>query len=230
MANPIQHIPEKKSEVADSIVDAAERLLASFGYQKMTMTDLAAEAGIGVGTTYLHFASKADVALAVVQRMHNRTLVELENLAGSADSPEVILQRLLWHRVNSPYQMVRAKLATTSWQQLRRHGAEFMDEVWSSDATRLKQLIHSEALIIAAVISDGIVKGVFLNVDPMETASTYFDTIYGFMPKNLCPHDFSEPGYFELRVKRVIRLLINSILNERDTDGISIDKEKPTDH
>jgi len=46
------------ADVRDAILDAAERLLARYGYRKMTMDDLASEAGIGKGTTYLHFPSK----------------------------------------------------------------------------------------------------------------------------------------------------------------------------
>ena len=42
----------------DRILDAAERLLARFGYKKTTMEDIAREAGLGKRTLYLHFASK----------------------------------------------------------------------------------------------------------------------------------------------------------------------------
>jgi len=47
-----------KEAVKDAIMDATDRLLVRFGYRKMTVEDVAAEAGIGKGTIYLHFSSK----------------------------------------------------------------------------------------------------------------------------------------------------------------------------
>src|SRR5437763_1237801 len=45
---------------AGRILDAADRLLARYGYQKMTVDDLAREAGIGKGTVYLSFPGKSE--------------------------------------------------------------------------------------------------------------------------------------------------------------------------
>jgi hypothetical protein len=42
-------------EVREAILDAGERLLAGYGYKKMTIDDLAREVGIGKGSVYLHF-------------------------------------------------------------------------------------------------------------------------------------------------------------------------------
>ena len=38
-----------REDVHDLILDAADRLLARYGYRKMTMDDLAREVGIGQG-------------------------------------------------------------------------------------------------------------------------------------------------------------------------------------
>jgi len=47
-----------REDISDLILDAADRLLARYGYKKMTMDDLAQEVGIGKGTIYLHFSTK----------------------------------------------------------------------------------------------------------------------------------------------------------------------------
>src|SRR6185369_8650425 len=67
----------------DLILDAAERLLARFGYRKMTMEDLAREAGIGKGTIYLSFPSKEEVALCSIDRVVQRVQQQLQTLAAS---------------------------------------------------------------------------------------------------------------------------------------------------
>jgi AcrR family transcriptional regulator len=57
MRNNIQ-----RESIRDEILDATDRLLARFGYKKMTIDDLAQEVGIGKGTVYLHFSSKEEIA------------------------------------------------------------------------------------------------------------------------------------------------------------------------
>jgi AcrR family transcriptional regulator len=75
-----------------ALLDAAERLLMRFGYRRMTVDDLAREAGIGKGTVYLHFDSKEEVALAVVNRWSERVFDRLRTLA---EEPRPAPQRLL---------------------------------------------------------------------------------------------------------------------------------------
>src|SRR5215208_6425788 len=83
-----------KSAVKDSILDATDRLLARFGYRKMTVEDIATEAGIGKGTIYLHFSSKEEVVLSHVDRIVERLKVRLRELARS-DVPAAERLRLM---------------------------------------------------------------------------------------------------------------------------------------
>jgi TetR/AcrR family acrAB operon transcriptional repressor len=46
---------------AQQIFDAAERLIIRYGYDKMTVADVAKEAGISKGAIYLHFKSKDEL-------------------------------------------------------------------------------------------------------------------------------------------------------------------------
>ena len=88
-----------KQEIRETILDAAERLLTRYGYSKMTMSDLAEEAGIGVGTTYLHFPGKAEVALAVVMRANLRVVEEQRRSAALPGRVEARLRDVLTQRV-----------------------------------------------------------------------------------------------------------------------------------
>lgn len=56
------------------ILRAAERLLRHYGFSKTTVSDIAAEASIGVGTVYLEFSSKNDIIGALAQERHQRLL------------------------------------------------------------------------------------------------------------------------------------------------------------
>lgn len=56
------------SSTPDRILDAAERLFAAKGYEATTLRDVAAEVGIQNPSVYKHFASKADIYEAVLDR------------------------------------------------------------------------------------------------------------------------------------------------------------------
>src|SRR5438046_8519997 len=88
-----------REDISDLILDAADRLLARYGYKKMTMDDVAQEVGIGKGTIYLHFKSKEEIALARVDRIVDRLNERLRAIADSNGSAAARLRRMLLERV-----------------------------------------------------------------------------------------------------------------------------------
>src|SRR5258708_35728022 len=87
------------ADVRDAILDAVARLLAHYRYQKMTMDDVAREAGIGKWTTYLHFPSKQEVVLGSIDRIVDRLLGRLREIAQSDDAPDLKVRKMLVLRV-----------------------------------------------------------------------------------------------------------------------------------
>src|SRR6185503_5139777 len=83
-----------KETVKEAILDATDRLLARFGYRKMTVEDIAAEAGIGKGTIYLHFTSKEEVVLSHIDRIVERLNGQLTEIARSQTTAAERLQSM----------------------------------------------------------------------------------------------------------------------------------------
>src|SRR2546421_4120937 len=77
----------------DQILDAAERVLLGRSDGAMTMDAVAAEAGVGKGTVYHYYASKAEVLAALRARWVERTVAEAAATA-SARRPRSSLQRI----------------------------------------------------------------------------------------------------------------------------------------
>jgi TetR/AcrR family transcriptional regulator len=61
-------VQRRKARTATAILDASERLFLSCGYTSTTMEELAEEADVAVGSIYAHFASKAGVYEALIDR------------------------------------------------------------------------------------------------------------------------------------------------------------------
>lgn len=79
-------------EKATRILDAAEALLVRYGYRRVTVDDVAREAGVGKGTVYLYWPSKLELCGSVLTRQSAQMLAE--QLARTrADPAEVQLHR-----------------------------------------------------------------------------------------------------------------------------------------
>jgi AcrR family transcriptional regulator len=79
-------------EKAARILDAAEVLLVKFGYRRVTMDDVARGAGVGKGTVYLYWPSKAELFGSVLTRESAQMLAG-QLAAVKADPAEVRLHR-----------------------------------------------------------------------------------------------------------------------------------------
>lgn len=70
----------------DAIVEAVNRLLATKGYDAMTVDEVAAEAGMAKASVYKHFASKEDLAAAAMIRALDRAVVFVDGLRENVDA------------------------------------------------------------------------------------------------------------------------------------------------
>ena len=78
----------------ERVLDAAADLLVRWGYQRVTIEEVARRAGIGKGTVYLHFRTKEELFLLVLLRIHHRVVSALvERLL--AEPAEVLPGRML---------------------------------------------------------------------------------------------------------------------------------------
>ncbi|MGE6493105.1 TetR/AcrR family transcriptional regulator [Cupriavidus metallidurans] len=70
----------------DAILDAATRILASKGFDLMTMDDVATEVGISKPSLYKHFKSKDDLVGAAMIRLIDGALTFLDELPADLDA------------------------------------------------------------------------------------------------------------------------------------------------
>jgi len=91
---------ERSRRARDGILDAALTLFAENGYEATTVDEIARRAGVAVGGFYLHFRSKRQVLLVLMDLL----LVELDSRHGSHDDTTRLQDRLSMSlRFDSPY-------------------------------------------------------------------------------------------------------------------------------
>lgn len=83
----IKEAEERKNE----ILDVAERLFGTKGFDSTSTGDILAETGIARGTLYYHFKSKEEILDAMISRMTNRLIEEAKVIAEQKKVP--VLQR-----------------------------------------------------------------------------------------------------------------------------------------
>ena len=74
------------------ILDVAERLFCTNGYDNTSTNDILAEIGIARGTLYYHFKSKEDILDAMIDRILDGIIRRAENIALDESVP--VLERL----------------------------------------------------------------------------------------------------------------------------------------
>lgn len=78
---------EYREAKRDEIVHAAMRAFHRKGFHRASMADIIAESGLSAGAIYGHFDSKADIILAVSQKVIGERMGELETLAATVPMP-----------------------------------------------------------------------------------------------------------------------------------------------
>lgn len=194
-----------KEAVKDAILDATDRLLARFGYRKMTVEDIAAEAGIGKGTIYLHFASKEEVVLSHVDRIVDR--LKQQHLAVIARSentaPERIRQMLL----------ARVLFRFDSIQHYTQSLNDLLAALRAGLLARRAKHFEEEAEIFATVLAEGRASGEFQLADEMATACALLEATNGLLPYSLSTNELGEREEVERRTSALADLLLHGLLS-----------------
>lgn len=196
-----------RQDTREAILDAAERLLTRYGYGKMTMSDLAEEAGIGVGTTYLHFSGKSEVAIGVIKRFNIQVVEEQRRLAASAAPAGVRLRDVLTQRVLIRFERVRQQ----------RHGLDELRTAIRQGAVQeglREQAAHWRGLetrLVAGLLTEGHEAGEFEVEDAMATADAMLWATEALLPRNLRQEDLEAPYLVPQRISRIVDLLLRAV-------------------
>ena len=85
----------RKDEVHKAILNAARKLYRRKGYSKTSMAEIAKEAGISRGNTYIYFKSKLDIFFAIYDEWLTTFIDDLERRVRAKRTPEAKIKTIL---------------------------------------------------------------------------------------------------------------------------------------
>ena len=168
----VKEAEERKNE----ILDVAERLFGTKGFDGTSTNDILNETGIARGTLYYHFKSKEDILDAMIDRMTDRLVQNAAEIAADGKTP--VLQRL-----------TKMMLALHVNGIL---GQEIMEQVHKPQNALMHQKMQEHLLsqitpIVTGLIEEGITQGICQTDYPADVAemtllysNTVFDTLAGY--------------------------------------------------
>ncbi len=155
----VKEAEERKNE----ILDVAERLFGSKGFDNTSTNDILNEIGIARGTLYYHFKSKEDILDAMIDRTIGRLAAGARSLANQQELP--VLQRLAM--------MIQALNISGEW------GDKLMEQLHKPQNALMHQKMQDRLLaemnpLLTALIEEGIAQGICRTDYPAEVAEMTF--------------------------------------------------------
>ena len=202
-----------ETDVRSALLDAADELLARFGYRKTTIEDVARAAGVGKGTVYLHFGSKQELALATIDRLVDRVVERLEAIAAGAEGAAAKLRAMLVARVLIRFDAVARSLASLD---------ELLGAIRPALLERRKRWFEREARVLARVLA----AAPELDVPrPDRTARDLLAATDAFLPYSLTAAETGRRAAIHAQLGRIADLLISGLLHHPPTTAT--DERRP---
>jgi len=197
----------------DRILDAADRLLIRFGYRKMTVEDIAVEAGIGKGTVYLSFPSKEEVALSCIDRMVEGLLSRLRSIA---EEPRGLDERLL--------DMLRLRVLRR-FDYASQHAAS-LDSLLGAvrPAFLIRRATHfrSETEVFAALLKSEARRGTLQVTNAAATADALISATNALLPFSLSARELGRRSDVAKRVDTVAALVIAGLRSAKEAPTLQV--------
>lgn len=187
----------------EAILDATDRLLATRGFRRVTMDDIAVEAGVSRRTIYVYFPSKEEVGLSSIDRVVEQTYAHLAALAAGAGPVDDILRAVLVERVLRRVDSVSAYRTSLD---------ELFEAVRPAYMARRRAHFEREVALVAGVLAAGRACGRFEVDDARATAATLIRATNAFLPYSLSVEELGERRRIAVDVRRMVDLLLKSLV------------------
>ncbi|WP_010096316.1 TetR/AcrR family transcriptional regulator [Ornithinibacillus scapharcae] len=185
----VKRAEERKNE----ILDAADELFGTKGFDGTTTKDILEKVGIARGTLYYYFQSKEEIMDALIERYATNLLNTANFIAKDKSIP--ILERIV-------HVVLSLNISGSSSLEIMEHIHKPQNALMHQKIEKV--MITGVPPILARIIEEGIEQGVFNTPFPyecMEMVVTYMNTVFD--------HDMV-PMTQEERTKRLQAFIFNT--------------------
>jgi AcrR family transcriptional regulator len=183
---------EETGSKRDAILHASWDLIKHYGYNKTTINDIAKRAGVGKGTVYLYFHSKAEIMLSLTDRTNERIMAKLEEIAATPASPRERLRACLLHRVMALYDIVSRY----------PHSEDVIAKLMPEVVKRLDHYVQRHGEILGRLVQEGRGDGAFKAADPVAA---------GHLLAQL--FEFLTPPYYRFSSRKSLDRFANQVVD-----------------
>ena len=174
-------VVKEAAERRNEILDAAEVLFVTKGYDKTSTNDILDKVQIARGTLYYHFKSKEDILNAMIDRINSSLFAKAEAIA--KDSSVSVIERIV--------------MTITSLRVNTDIGNEIITQVHKPQNALLhqkmqKSLVDGILPILVKLVEEGNAQGIFNAKFPKETtemlvlySTIAFDDDYDESPESV---------------------------------------------
>lgn len=182
-----------KKDIAELILEAAERRFSEYGYNKTTMAEIAEDAGMSAANLYRYYKNKEDIASACTKYHINvkaevlKDIVRNKNLTASEKLEQYVLATL---HASQETALENKKID------------EVCAEIMKSNTELVHNKIESNKTLLIEILAHGNQTGEF-NVDDLSEAATSI---------NACLVVFDVPMFMSLYTKEQFEEIAHSVI------------------
>jgi AcrR family transcriptional regulator len=197
-------------EKAASIIEVARKRLTLYGFEKTTMHEIAADAGLSKASIYYYFPDKEHLVKAVIEKEQADYFDKLNHSLENAGDSEDQLQ--LYIKLRHEYFRNLLSLNKMRFSDLQ-HMKPFFKET-------LRNFKQKESAIVENILRHGIESGIFYPGDVQKTALLFLDILHGLRFVSVQGKEFiqlTEEDYFSISQKQseFLDLFIRGLKNNK---------------
>lgn len=145
---------EARREIKRKILDAAAELIKERGYANVTLDQIAERLHISKVSIYHHWTSKNEIIFDLHRIAYKIVIESLERIVKSNDSPDIKLRKAIENHVSQAVVTgIGPMMPQQDWIVISRHKKEIV------------KLRDTYEALFTTIISEGIRKGFFKNID-----------------------------------------------------------------